>query len=99
MLLSNALKTTAIAALFGLAVAGTSAVPVSAATYETRCYGDDCYRVRCNDFGFNCIRMEYLGDVDYARTRERLVCDEDGEDCHWVRSRIYYDDDDYDYFP
>lgn len=99
MLLSNVLKTTAFAALVGLGFAGASVTPASAATWETRCYGGDCYRVRCNDFGFDCRRIEYLGDVGYARMRDRLVCDEDGDNCHWVRTRIYDYDDDYDFYP
>jgi hypothetical protein len=96
IMLSNVLKTAAAAGLFGLAIAGASASTASAATYETRCYGDDCYRVRCNDFGGSCARMEYLGDVGYVRHRDRMVCDSDGDECHWVRERIYnydYDDD------
>jgi hypothetical protein len=97
MLLSNILKTTAVAAFAGLGVAAVVS-PAAAATYETRCYGDDCYRVRCDDFGYACRRMEYMGDVGYVRHRDRMVCDEDGDDCHWVRTRTYtydYDDDDF----
>ena len=96
MLLSNALKTTAIAGLLGLATIGASANTASAATYETRCYGDDCYRVRCDDFGFDCRRVDYFGPVGYVRYRDREICDEDGDNCHWVRTRTYdynYDDD------
>jgi hypothetical protein len=99
MLLSNALKTAAFAGLVGIAVAGAGAPPASAATYETRCYGDDCYRVRCNDFGFNCRRIEYLGDVGYVRSRDRLVCDEDGDNCHLMRTRTYDYDYDEDLYP
>jgi hypothetical protein len=99
MLLSNTLKTAALAALVGLGVAGAGALPAAAATFETRCYGDDCYRVRCNDFGFNCRRVEYLGDVGYVRSRDRLVCDEDGDNCHWLRTRDYDYDYDYDFYP
>ena len=98
MLLSNILKTTAVAAFAGLGVAAVVS-PAAAATYETRCYGDDCYRVRCNDFGYNCVRTESLGDVGYVRYRDRMVCDADGDDCHMVRTRTYdYDRDDDDYF-
>src|SRR5690348_15755938 len=100
MLLSNGLKLTALAGLIGLGAGGTiaAATPAAAATYETRCYGDDCYQVRCNDFGYNCSRMEYFGDVGYVRHRDRLMCDEDGDNCHWVRTRIYRDYDDFDDF-
>jgi hypothetical protein len=94
MLLSNILKTTAVAALVGIGVAASASL-AAAATYETRCYGDDCYRVRCDDFGYACRRMESMGDVGYVRHRDRLMCDADGDDCHWVRARIYdYDNDD-----
>jgi hypothetical protein len=96
MLLSNTLKTAAFAGLVGLAFAGAGALPASAATYETRCYGDDCFRVRCNDFGLDCRRIEYLGDVGYNRPHDRLVCDEDGDNCHMVRTRTYDYDSDYD---
>ena len=92
---SNVLKTVAAAGLFGLAITGASVTAASAATYETRCYGDDCYRMRCNDFGDNCRRIDYLGDIGYVRHRDRLMCDADGDDCHWVRERIYDYDDDY----
>src|SRR5689334_11663301 len=89
MLLSKTLTTAAFAGLVGFAATGASVLPASAATYETRCYGDDCYRVRCNDFGYDCRRIEYLGDVGYTRSRDRLVCDEDGDNCQLVRPRVY----------
>lgn len=99
MTLSNVMKTTACAALLGVAALAGSARTASAATYETRCYGDDCYRVRCDDFGY-CNRIERLGDVAYIRHRDRLMCNEDGDDCHWVRQRVYeYDNDGDDGFP
>lgn len=98
MLLSTPLKLTALAGLIGLGLCGATAAPAAATTYETRCYGDDCYQVRCNDFGYNCSRTEYFGEVDYARHRDRLMCDEDGDDCHWVRTRVYRDYDDFDDF-
>ncbi|HEY4114288.1 MAG TPA: hypothetical protein VGM17_09530 [Rhizomicrobium sp.] len=97
MTLSNVMKTTAFAALLGVAALAGSARTASAATFETRCYGDDCYRVRCDDAGFDCQRIENLGDVAYIRHRDRLMCDADGDDCHWVRERVYeYDNDQYD---
>jgi hypothetical protein len=97
MSLSNGLKLTALAGLIGLGVCGAAATPAAAATYETRCYGDNCYRMRCNDFGYNCSRIDYYGDVAYMRDRDRLMCDEDGDNCHWVRTRVY-DYDDFDDF-
>jgi len=97
MTLSNTLKMAACAGVLGIATIASSASTASAATYETRCFGDDCYRVRCDDFGFGCRRIEDLGPVGYTRYRDREVCNEDGDDCHWVRTRIYndydYDDD------
>jgi len=96
MMLTNILKTGAAAAVIGLAIASATTTPAAARTFETRWYGDDCYRVSCNDFGYNCRRMEYLGDVGYARPRDRLMCDADGDNCHWVRTRVY--DEDFDDF-
>jgi hypothetical protein len=93
-MLRNILKTSTAAALIGLGVVAASATTAAARTYETRCFGDDCYRVRCNDFGYNCVRMEYMGPIGYVRHRDRLMCDSDGDDCQWVRTRMY---DDYDY--
>jgi hypothetical protein len=53
--------------------------------------------MRCNDFGYNCSRTDYYGNVAYMRHRDRLMCDEDGDNCHWVRTRVY-DYDDFDDF-
>lgn len=97
-MLSTTLKTAGLVTLIGLVGVGTASTPAAAHTWQTRCYGDDCYRVRCNDFGYDCQRVENLGDVGYVRYRDRMVCDEDGDDCHMVRTRTYYDTDDDDYF-
>jgi hypothetical protein len=98
-MLSTTLKTAGLAALIGLASMGGASAPAAAATWQTRCYGDDCYRVRCNNFGYDCRRIEYLGDVGYVRYRDRMVCDADGDNCHMVRTRIYnYDSDDDDFY-
>jgi hypothetical protein len=56
-MLANTLKTTAIAALLGLGVAGAANSSASADTIRTRCNGDDCVRLRCNDFGDDCCRI------------------------------------------
>jgi len=95
-MLLNLLKTTGAAAVMAIGVAMSSSA--NAATYETRCYGGDCYRTRCNNWGDNCRRMDYLGAVGYLRPRDRMVCDADGDDCHWAPARAYrYDyDNDYD---
>lgn len=100
MTLSNVMKMTACATLLGVAALAGTARTASAATYETRCYGEDCYRVRCDNFGYDCERMQPLGDVAYIRHRDRLMCDEDGDNCRWVRQRVYeYDNDSDDGFP
>jgi len=97
-MLLNLLKTTGAVAAMAIGLAMSTSV--SAATYETRCFGDDCYRMRCNDWGYNCRRMDYLGAVGYVRPRDRLVCDADGDDCRWMPARVHpyrydYDYDDY----
>jgi len=63
-MLANTLKTAAIAALLGLGVAGASGTAASAYTIKTRCNGDDCVRMQCNDFGYDCVRTGYY-DRDY----------------------------------
>jgi len=68
-MLAYALKTTAIAALLGLGVAGAVSTGASADTIRTRCYGDDCVRLRCNDLGFDCVRTGYFDRGDYDRVQ------------------------------
>jgi len=41
---------------------------------------------------------EHLGTVGYMKYRDREVCDEDGDNCHWVPTRTYYGDGDFDDF-
>ena len=93
---SNTLKTAAIAVLLGVGLVGAGVPSASADTIRTRCYGDDCYRVRCNDFGFDCVNIGYESDRVYRPFHSRWVCDADGENCHWARfydyDRDYYDD-------
>ncbi len=91
---SNTLKTAALAA--ALSLGGIAAGPASADTYTTRCFGDDCYRVRCDDFGADCVRTSYY-DYDHyvapvAPRQTRMVCDEYGDNCHYVSVPGYYDD-------
>lgn len=83
----------AAAALIGLGVAGTGAAPAHAATFQTNCLGDDCMRVRCNDWGDNCVQIGYFHrDRDfYAPYHARYVCDADGGYCHWSQAPIYYE--------
>ncbi len=97
MSLSTILKTTAAAGLIALSVSATT-TPAAARVYETQCYGGDCYRMSCSDYGYNCRRIEYLGQVGYTRYRDRWMCDAYGGNCQWVRTRNYnydYDDDDF----
>jgi hypothetical protein len=67
IMLANAVKTTAMAALLGLSVAGAISTSASANTIRTRCNGDDCVRLRCNDFGDDCTRVGYFERHDYDR--------------------------------
>lgn len=94
--LSRALKTAAIAGVVGLGLSGTGAVTsASADTIRTQCFGDDCYRQRCDDFGYDCVNIGYYDEHVYRPSHWRYVCDYDSDDCHWAR--IYtYDRDDYD---
>lgn len=64
-MLANTLKTAAIAALLGMGVAATSGSAASAYTIRTRCDGDDCVRLQCNDFGYDCFRIGYFERYDY----------------------------------
>ncbi len=84
---SNLLKSAAVAGLLAFGVTGAAVTPASADTIETRCNSfGDCYRMRCNDWHEDCVRMGYYRS-DYDRDRRRWVCDADGDDCHWQ----YYD--------
>jgi hypothetical protein len=100
---SNTLKTTALAALLGIGAAVTAAAPASADTITTRCFGDDCYRVRCDDAGFDCVRYNpaydrdyydysnYSPYSDYRVGRTQWVCDSFGDNCHYATVPGYYD--------
>jgi len=55
-MLANALKTTGLAALLGLGVIAASG-NAEADMYKTRCYGDDCVQLRCDDWGRGCFRI------------------------------------------
>ncbi|HEY6578299.1 MAG TPA: hypothetical protein VIY09_03175 [Rhizomicrobium sp.] len=66
-MLANALKTTAMAALLGLGVAGAAATPASADTVRSRCDGDNCVRLQCNDYGYDCFRIGYYDRGYYSR--------------------------------
>jgi hypothetical protein len=94
---SNVLKGSALAALIGIGLASAGTTPAAADTLKTRCYGGQCYRLQCNDFGYDCVRVAYLGNVGFLRHRDRYVCDADGDECHWVRARVYDEDMDEDF--
>jgi len=85
---SNLLKGAAGAGLLVLGALGASATPASADSIETRCNGfGDCYRVRCDDWHQDCVRVGYSRS-DYYGSNRRWVCDADGDDCHYA----YYGD-------
>ena len=66
-------------------------LPASADTIETRCSGyGDCYRVRCDDYHEDCVRMGYYNSGYYNNGYRRWVCDADGDDCHWVYDNGYH---------
>ena len=76
----------------------------SAESFGTRCVGDRCWAVHCNNYGEDCRRVEPY-DRDYYRRvyydpHYRLVCEEGSDRC-WkdykhtrvVREPVYeYDD-------
>ena len=66
---------------------------------STQCYDDGCYRVRCNDYGDDCVNIGYVERADRP-FHSRYVCDAYGDDCRWTRVYDYdrdYPDDDYGY--
>ncbi|HLY04471.1 MAG TPA: hypothetical protein VKR31_01875 [Rhizomicrobium sp.] len=67
-MLAYTLKTTALAALLGLGVVGTSGTAASAYTSRTRCDGDACVRLQCNNDGYDCFRIGYIDRDGYDRT-------------------------------
>ena len=73
-MLANTLKTAAMAALLGLGVTGTSSTAASAYTIRTRCDGDACVRMQCDNYGDNCYRTgnyqrdDYDQPYGYSRT-------------------------------
>jgi hypothetical protein len=98
-LLPRIMKLGAAAGLLALGLTAASAVPANAAYYASRCDSDGCYRVRCHDDGFGCVRVSsYYGsdymaprdydDMDdpYYHSRARYLCDSDGDYCHWTHT-------------
>lgn len=94
--MKHALKTTAVAGLLGLGAIVAATGSAFADYTTTRCYGDTCRVVRCDNDGDYCQTLSrydrdsyrrhyytgsaYWRDRDYHRT---WVCDEDGDRCHW----------------
>jgi hypothetical protein len=103
---SNTLKMGALAALLSVGAVAASTAPASADTISTRCYGDDCHQVRCNDEGYACVRVPdypefYSDETDYTTSFDhpdhaRMICDSFGDNCHYAvapeyNSPGYYD--------
>lgn len=91
---ANLLKSAAVAGVLTLGGLAASVAPASADYVTTRCNGyGDCYRVRCDNDGDDCVRTGYYRSDYYHRDR-RWVCDADGDDCHWAYygDRYYRDD-------
>ena len=69
--LSNAMKTAAVAGLFGLGMMAATTTSALAHYSTTRCDsdGDRCYRVVCDDDGDDCRRVNsYHSSYDYNRS-------------------------------
>jgi len=101
-MLANTLKTAAVAALLGLGIAGTSGTVASAYSMRTRCDGDDCVRLQCNDFGYDCFRVGAVERYDYDqpysyRTRTYTYYPYDYDTYRDYDTDHYYPNYDYDY--
>jgi hypothetical protein len=75
-------KYAALAALLGLGAAVTASAPASAYIVRTSCFGDDCYRERCNNDGNDCMRISYRDYDRYRYEPTRYTCDPGGFNCH-----------------
>lgn len=86
-----------------LSLTALSAAPAEASYFTQRCNDNGCYRVRCHDDGYGCVRVSSYrssgyqaqryfdpNDAYYPRTAH-YRCSADGESCHWTDS--YRDDD------
>jgi hypothetical protein len=100
--LKNAALVTSIA--FGAVVMLTGGA--SAESFGTRCVGDHCYAVHCNNYGEHCRRVEPYERDYYRRVyydpNYRVVCEAGSDRCwkdyHYtrvVREPVYDYDDDY----
>lgn len=98
--LTNIAKLGAAAGLLSLGLTAFSATPANAAYYASRCDSYGCYRVRCRDDGFGCVRTSTYYSSDYMVPRDntedmddpyyhqtaRYLCNSDGEYCHWTHT-------------
>lgn len=95
--LSNTVKSAALASALGLIGLAATATTASAHYTTTRCYGDRCEVLRCDYDGDGCYTVSsyyrsygYRRDYDDGYRRAHWVCDDDGDDCHWVYGSGYY---------
>lgn len=88
----------AAAAVGTIGLAGLIPSAASAAYTTTRCDGDDCRVVRCDNDGDDCYTIRRFDRDDYDRRsgygNRHWVCDRDGDDCRWAYGRGYDRDDD-----
>ncbi|MGH6889431.1 MAG: hypothetical protein ACREHF_09565 [Rhizomicrobium sp.] len=92
-MLANALKLTAAAAVLGLAAVAVTGTPAAADTFQTRCYGADCVRLQCDDWGRDCFRIGRFDQYDYDRPAPYGYT----ESYSVYPDRYYAPDYDYDY--
>jgi hypothetical protein len=85
-------KTVKCAALLGLGTAATANAPASAYIVRTSCLGDECYRERCSNDGYDCVRISYRDFDRYRYEPTRYTCNPSGLNCHYV-PRGYHDED------
>ena len=94
--MKHVLKTTVLAGLLGLGAVIAATGSASAAYTTTRCDGDFCRVVRCEDDGDFCrtissydrdsYHRHYFTGSAYWRDRaldRHWTCDAFGDDCHW----------------
>ena len=104
--LTNFAKLGAALGLFTLGPTAFSAARADAASHASRCDSYGCYRVRCHDDGFGCVRTSTYYSSDYTMPRNddrdmdapyyhataRWLCNSDGENCYWTHTyRDAYD--------
>jgi len=76
----------ALGAVIGLGAMTAGSAPAKAFVYRTECLGNECFRERCDDDGYQCERISYVDRDRYRYDRNyRYVCDEDGYNCRYER--------------